>query len=208
MTTWSADLPPSHLVRHKGRPKTGGHPNLSWSSNLLRHSGNYPPSSPNRHRLPSGNHPSSRSPSPGFLDRHRQYNHYLSQTFFPHLRQTKTPSSPRLSPPQTKNRLISGPKRKPKPPPSGPIFSRRSSPRYAQSINSHAKTSSSRSQGRTRGSGFGCARCLSGAGYDSGRAKRARQDVNPKFRCDFFLWDSANNRKEEPAPKRAKHDDT
>ncbi|KAK8853199.1 exodeoxyribonuclease III [Kwoniella newhampshirensis] len=35
-----------------------------------------------------------------------------------------------------------------------------------------------------------------GAGYDMGRSKRAREDVNPNFRCDFFLWDSANSRKE------------
>ncbi|WWD19616.1 exodeoxyribonuclease III [Kwoniella shandongensis] len=37
-----------------------------------------------------------------------------------------------------------------------------------------------------------------GAGYDMGRSKRAREDVNPNFRCDFFLWDSANSRKESP----------
>ncbi|OXB35491.1 exodeoxyribonuclease III [Cryptococcus neoformans] len=35
-----------------------------------------------------------------------------------------------------------------------------------------------------------------GAGYDMGRSKRPREDVNPKFRCNFFLWDSANSRKE------------
>ncbi|WRT70248.1 exodeoxyribonuclease III [Kwoniella shivajii] len=37
-----------------------------------------------------------------------------------------------------------------------------------------------------------------GAGYDTGRTKRPREDVNHKFRCDFFLWDSANSRKEKP----------
>nr|XP_019010284.1 exodeoxyribonuclease III [Kwoniella pini CBS 10737]OCF49065.1 exodeoxyribonuclease III [Kwoniella pini CBS 10737] len=36
-----------------------------------------------------------------------------------------------------------------------------------------------------------------GAGYDTGRSKRPREDVNHKFRCDFFLWDSANSRKEK-----------
>ncbi|WVR00254.1 exodeoxyribonuclease III [Kwoniella sp. CBS 9459] len=35
-----------------------------------------------------------------------------------------------------------------------------------------------------------------GAGYDTGRSKRPREDVNRNFRCDFFLWDSANSRKE------------
>ncbi|WVR07703.1 exodeoxyribonuclease III [Kwoniella sp. DSM 27419] len=40
-----------------------------------------------------------------------------------------------------------------------------------------------------------------GAGYDTGRTKRPREDVNPNFRCDFFLWDSANSRKEVPADK-------
>ncbi|WVQ74204.1 exodeoxyribonuclease III [Cryptococcus sp. DSM 104548] len=37
-----------------------------------------------------------------------------------------------------------------------------------------------------------------GAGYDMGRSKRPREDVNPKFRCDFFLWDSENLQKELP----------
>ncbi|WVF73073.1 exodeoxyribonuclease III [Kwoniella sp. CBS 6097] len=37
-----------------------------------------------------------------------------------------------------------------------------------------------------------------GAGYDTGRTKRPREDVNHNFRCDFFLWDSANSRKEIP----------
>ncbi|WVQ67020.1 exodeoxyribonuclease III [Kwoniella botswanensis] len=36
-----------------------------------------------------------------------------------------------------------------------------------------------------------------GAGYDTGRSKRPREDVNRNFRCDFFLWDSANSRKEK-----------
>nr|XP_018260915.1 exodeoxyribonuclease III [Kwoniella dejecticola CBS 10117]OBR83073.1 exodeoxyribonuclease III [Kwoniella dejecticola CBS 10117] len=36
-----------------------------------------------------------------------------------------------------------------------------------------------------------------GAGYDTGRSKRPREDVNHKFRCDFFLWDSANSKKEK-----------
>jgi AP endonuclease-2 len=56
-----------------------------------------------------------------------------------------------------------------------------------------------------------------GAGYDNGRTKRPREDVNPNFRCDLyvtvirvddfaeccasFLWDSANSRKEEVVPK-------
>ncbi|OCF38997.1 exodeoxyribonuclease III [Kwoniella heveanensis CBS 569] len=43
-----------------------------------------------------------------------------------------------------------------------------------------------------------------GAGYDTGRSKRPREDVNRNFRCDFFLWDSANSRKEtigdKPSP--------
>ncbi|WVQ84464.1 exodeoxyribonuclease III [Cryptococcus sp. DSM 104549] len=37
-----------------------------------------------------------------------------------------------------------------------------------------------------------------GAGYDSGRATRPRNEVNNQFRCNFFLWDSANSRKETP----------
>ncbi|ORY33511.1 Endonuclease/exonuclease/phosphatase [Naematelia encephala] len=40
-----------------------------------------------------------------------------------------------------------------------------------------------------------------GAGYDTGRSKRPREDVNPNFRCDFFLWDTANSRKEAPKVK-------
>jgi hypothetical protein len=54
--------------------------------------------------------------------------------------------------------------------------------------------------------GSGCVHCMSpntaqaddrpvGAGYDTGRTKRPREDVNHNFRCDFFLWDSANSRK-------------
>ncbi|ORX40638.1 Endonuclease/exonuclease/phosphatase [Kockovaella imperatae] len=42
-----------------------------------------------------------------------------------------------------------------------------------------------------------------GAGYDTGRSKRPRQDVNPEYRCDFFLWDKANSRKEAPTVSKS-----
>ncbi|WVN86453.1 exodeoxyribonuclease III [Cryptococcus depauperatus CBS 7841] len=42
-----------------------------------------------------------------------------------------------------------------------------------------------------------------GAGYDKGRSKRLREEVNHKFRCDFFMWDSANTSKEKPAVKES-----
>ena len=29
-----------------------------------------------------------------------------------------------------------------------------------------------------------------GPGYDRGKAKRLREEVNPKYRCNFFKWAS------------------
>ncbi len=29
-----------------------------------------------------------------------------------------------------------------------------------------------------------------GPGYDKGREERARADVNPEYRCNFFKWSS------------------
>ncbi|WOO81987.1 DNA-(apurinic or apyrimidinic site) lyase 2 [Vanrija pseudolonga] len=37
-----------------------------------------------------------------------------------------------------------------------------------------------------------------GPGYDMGRSKRPREDVDSRYKCDFFLWDTANSRKETP----------
>lgn len=35
-----------------------------------------------------------------------------------------------------------------------------------------------------------------GPGWDNGRSKRPRDEVNTEFRCDFFIWDSAVRTKE------------
>lgn len=45
-----------------------------------------------------------------------------------------------------------------------------------------------------------------GSGYDAGRGKRLREEIDPQYKCDFFEWESDVKRealrKGEPAAKR------
>ncbi|KAL7418457.1 Class II abasic (AP) endonuclease [Cryptotrichosporon argae] len=49
-------------------------------------------------------------------------------------------------------------------------------------------------QGPNKGKRFWLCSMPVGPGYDTGRSKRPRDEVNHEYRCDFFLWDSATKR--------------
>ncbi|KAJ9108869.1 hypothetical protein QFC21_000189 [Naganishia friedmannii] len=77
------------------------------------------------------------------------------------------------------------------------IFAKKVAPR-CRVHNLPCKAFVTKISGKNKGKKFWLCSKPVGQGWDSGRSKRPREEVNPEYRCDFFLWDSAVKERELP----------